>query len=159
MSRGPARDKTTVAQWMGLWNPPVLIQNTCCLPNLYVCVLEKMPDSPFHLSQPLFKVAQKFFLYFLTREQGECWLLWEVQTQRTHSLCSRCSSNSKWTAVIASVSLSSAAAFLALVLSRPLSEFTVHYSLKLYWNICNINNLTAMSHLNGEAHRAGCRRV
>lgn len=60
------------------------------------------------------------------RKKGNCWLLKGTNT-KGHTVCWRCCSNGKWTGVIALVALFTMAAILALVLSPPLSEFTVHY--------------------------------
>lgn len=45
------------------------------------------------------------------------------------------------------------------VLSRLLSEFTFHFPIQLYFYICNINNVTAMSHWTTVAQRDECRWV
>lgn len=63
-------------------------------------------------------------LHSWPEQTSECWLLKAAQTQRTHRLCWKCSSSSKWAAVIALVALFCLNSFfLALVQSHLLSEF------------------------------------
>lgn len=131
--------------WRTLW---VALQRLC---NLCVCVSGDRPVRFFHPSQRLWSKPFKSSPLF-----GK-----PLTVRRAQSLCPRCSCISKWTAGTAWIALLSMAALpLALVLSRTLPEFTLHFNpVQLCLSMWNIICFASQSRLAGVALRIGWWRV